>query len=111
MEVTMRTVKQLIAIGFAITAAIVGAGAVGIGAVEHSATQFTNDRFPPSKADFRLNDHQRLRKMLLGQESINLPCDNGRTRDYWSVRQATRCGTKVRAIGSARLPVAALSRV
>jgi hypothetical protein len=37
-ELTMRTVKQLIAIGFAITAAIVGAGAVGIGAVEHSAT-------------------------------------------------------------------------
>src|SRR5215510_7607098 len=30
-------------------------------------------RFTPSKAEFRLNDHQRLRKMLLGQEPIELP--------------------------------------
>jgi hypothetical protein len=69
----MPTVNQLIAIWFAITAAIVGAGAVGISAVEHSAAQVPTDRFTPSKADFRLNDHQRLRKMLLGQESIKLP--------------------------------------
>jgi hypothetical protein len=53
--------------------AIVSAGAVGISAVEHSATQVLTKRLTPSKAEFRLNDHQRLRKILLGQEHIELP--------------------------------------
>ena len=78
-EVIMPTVKQLAVIAIAIAAAIVGAGTVGISAIEHSATQERSvtqvlaNRFTPSKADFRLNDHQRLRKMLLGQERIELP--------------------------------------
>ena len=69
----MPTVKQLVTIAIAIAAAIVGAGTVGIGAIEHSATQVPANRFTPSKADFRLSDHQRLRKILLGQEHIELP--------------------------------------
>ena len=69
----MPTVKQLVVIAIAIAAAIVGAGAVGIGATEHSATQVPANRFTPSKADFRLNDHLRLRKILLGQGHIELP--------------------------------------
>jgi hypothetical protein len=40
------------------------ATAFGIGAVEHSATQVSANRVTPSKADFRLADHQRLRKVL-----------------------------------------------
>ena len=74
----MPTVKQLVVIAIAIAAAIVGAGAVGISAIEHSATrnsatQVPANRFTPSKADFRLNDHQRLRNILLGQGHIELP--------------------------------------
>lgn len=75
----MPTVKQLAVIAIAIAAAIVGAGTVGISAIEHSATQERSvtqvlaNRFTPSKADFRLNDPQRLRKILLGQEHIELP--------------------------------------
>ena len=75
----MPTVKQLVVIAIAIAAAIVGAGTVGISAIEHSATQEHSarqvpaNRFTPSKADFRLNDHQRLREILLGQEHIELP--------------------------------------
>ena len=78
-EVIMPTVKQLGVIAIAIAASIVGAGTVGISAIEysaaqeHSATQVPPNRFTPSKADFRLNDHQRLRKILLGQEHIELP--------------------------------------
>ena len=78
-EVIMPTVKQLVVIAIAIAAAIVGAGTVGISAIEHSATQEHSarqvpaNRFTPSKADFRLNDHQRLRKILLGQEHTELP--------------------------------------
>ena len=72
-EVIMPTVKQLAGIAIAIAVAIVGAGAFGISAVEHSATQVSTNRFTPSKADFRLDDHQRLRKMLLAQEGIELP--------------------------------------
>ena len=53
--------------------AIAGAGAVGISAVEHSATQVPASRHAPAKADFRLSDHQRFRSMLLGQEGIELP--------------------------------------
>jgi hypothetical protein len=40
------------------------ATAFGIGAVEHSATQVSANRVTPSKADFRLADDQRLRKVL-----------------------------------------------
>ena len=75
----MPTVKQLVVIASAIAAAIVGAGTVAISAIEHSArqeysaTQVTANRFTPSKAGFRLNDHQRLRKILLGQEHTELP--------------------------------------
>ena len=78
-EVIMPTVKQLAVIAIAIAAAIVGAGTVGISAIEHittqehSVTQVLANRFTPSKADFRLNDPQRLRKILLGQEHIELP--------------------------------------
>jgi uncharacterized protein (DUF697 family) len=69
MEAIM-TVKHLVGIAIAAVVAIASAGAVGIGAVEHSATQVLTKRLTPSKAEFRLNDHQRLRKMLLGQEQI-----------------------------------------
>jgi hypothetical protein len=69
----MPTVKQWIGIAIAIAVAIVGATAGGIAAIEHSATQIPTYRVTPAKADFRLSDHQRLRKMLLGQESIKLP--------------------------------------
>ena len=78
-EVIMPTVKQLVVIASAIAAAIVGAGTVAISAIEHSARQEYSatpvpaNRFTPSKAEFRLNDHQRLRKILLGQEHIELP--------------------------------------
>jgi hypothetical protein len=69
----MPTVKQLVGLAIAITVAIVGAGAVGIAAVEHSAMQVRSNRVTPAKADFRLNDHQQLRRMLLGQKGIELP--------------------------------------
>jgi ATP-dependent Clp protease ATP-binding subunit ClpA len=62
--------KHLVGIAIAIAVAIVSAGAVGISAVEHSATQVSAKRVTLSKEEFRLNDHQRLRKMLLGQEHI-----------------------------------------
>ena len=57
-------VKHFVAIVIAVVATIVGASAFGISAVEYSRQVSTN-RFTPSKADFRLNDHQRLREMLL----------------------------------------------
>ena len=60
----MPTVKQSIGIAFAIAMAFVAATAFGIGAVEQSAPQVPTNRLTPSKADFRLNDHQRLRKLL-----------------------------------------------
>ena len=75
----MPTAKQLVVIASAIAAAIVGAGTVAIRAIEHSArqeyssTQVPANRFTPSKAEFRLNDHQRLKKILLGREHIELP--------------------------------------
>jgi hypothetical protein len=69
MEAIM-AVRHLVGIAIATVVAIVSAGAVGISAVEHSATQVLTKRLTPSKAEFRLNDHQRLRKMLLGQEHI-----------------------------------------
>ncbi len=72
-EVITPTAKQLVGIVLAIAIAIVGAGAFGISAAECSATQVPTNHFTTSKADFRLDDHQRLRKMLLGQEGIELP--------------------------------------
>ena len=72
-EVIMPTVKQLIGIAIAIAMGIAGAGAFGISAAEHSATQVSTKRLTPSKADFRLNDHQRLRSMLLGHQGPELP--------------------------------------
>jgi hypothetical protein len=73
MEVIMPTVKQVLGIATAIALGIVGTGAVGIGAIDTSATQASTKRLTPSKAEFRLNDHQQLRKMLLGREHIELP--------------------------------------
>jgi hypothetical protein len=70
----MATVKHTIGIAIAIATAIVGASAFGITAVEYSATQqVSTKRYTPPKADFRLDEHQRLRKMLLGQERTELP--------------------------------------
>ena len=76
----MPTAKQLVVIASAIAAAIVGAGTVAISAIEHSArqeysagAQVPSNRFTPSKAEFQLNDHLRLRKILLGKEHIELP--------------------------------------
>jgi hypothetical protein len=69
----MPTVKQLVGIGIAIAMAFVSASAFGISAVEHSAPQVPTNRFTPSKAEFRLDDHQQLRKMLLGREGVELP--------------------------------------
>jgi len=40
--------------------AIASASAVGIGVAEHSVTQVSAKRVTPSKAEFRLSDHQRL---------------------------------------------------
>ena len=61
------TVKHLVAIAIAIAVALVGATAVGISAVEHSATEVRTIRITPAAADFRLNEHQQARRMLLGQ--------------------------------------------
>jgi len=69
----MPTVKQVLGIATAIALGIIGAGAVGISAIDNSATQAPTNRFTTSKAEFRLTDHQQLRKMLLGQEHIELP--------------------------------------
>ena len=69
----MPTVKQVVGIAIATAVAIAGAGAVGISAVEHSATQGPANRHAPPKTDFRLSDHQRFRTMPLGQEGIDLP--------------------------------------
>ena len=60
----MPTVKQSVGIAIAIAMAFVAATAFGISAVEQSAPQVPTNHFTPSKADFRLNDHQRLRKLL-----------------------------------------------
>ena len=68
----MPTVKQSIGISIAIAMAFVSAGAFGISAAEHSATQVPTKHFTTSKNDFRLDDHQRLRRILLGQ-GIELP--------------------------------------
>jgi hypothetical protein len=61
----MPTVKPLVGIAIAIAMAFAGATALGISAVEHSPPRPpTNHHVKPSKADFRLNDHQRLRHLL-----------------------------------------------
>jgi hypothetical protein len=67
----MPTVKQSVGIAITIAMTLGAATAFGIGAVEQ--TQVSANRVTPSKADFRLADHQRLRKILLGQEGIELP--------------------------------------
>jgi hypothetical protein len=72
-EVIMPTVKQVLGIATAIALGIMGAGAVGVSAIDNNTTQAPAKRFTPSKAEFQLNDHQQLRKMLLGQEPIQLP--------------------------------------
>jgi hypothetical protein len=72
-EVIMPTVKQVLGIATAIALGIMGAGAVGVSAIDNNATQAPAKRFTPSKAEFQLNDHQQLRKMMLGQEPIQLP--------------------------------------
>ena len=41
--------------------------------MKRARLQVPTNRFTHSKADFRLNDHQRLRKMLLGQQRTELP--------------------------------------
>ncbi len=61
------TVKHLVAIVIAIAVALVGATAVGISAVEHSAAKVRTPRVTLGSADFRLNEHQLARRMLLGQ--------------------------------------------
>jgi hypothetical protein len=60
----MPTVKQSVGIAITIAMTLGAATAFGIGAVEHSATQVSANRVTPSKANFRLADHQRLRKVL-----------------------------------------------
>jgi hypothetical protein len=55
----MPTVKQLGAIAIAIALALVGATAVGISAIEHSATKVSTSRATPATADFRLNEAQK----------------------------------------------------
>jgi hypothetical protein len=72
-EVIMPTVKQVLGIATAVALGIMGAGAVGVSAIDNNATQVPTNRFTPSKAEFQLNDHQQLRKMPLGQEPIQLP--------------------------------------
>ena len=58
------TVKHLVAAAIALAVAFVCATAVGISAAENSATKV---RVTPAPADFRLNDHQQARRMLLSQ--------------------------------------------
>jgi hypothetical protein len=60
----MPPVKQTVGIAIAISMAFVAATAFGISAVQQSAPQVSTHGFKPSKADFRLSDHQRLRKLL-----------------------------------------------
>ena len=61
----MPTVKPLVGIAIAVAMAFAGATALGISAVEHSAPRApTNHYVKPSKADFRLENHQRLRHIL-----------------------------------------------
>jgi hypothetical protein len=60
----MPTVKQPVVVAITIATAFVAATAFGISAVQHSAPQVPTNRFTPSKADFRLNDHQRLKQVL-----------------------------------------------
>ena len=63
-------VGYLVGIAIGTAVAIASASALGIGVAEHSATQVSAKSVTPSKAEFRLSDHQRLRKILLGQEHI-----------------------------------------
>ena len=75
----MPTVKQLVVIASAIAAAIVGAGTVGISAIERSAsqeynvTQVPTNRITPSKADFRLNDHRGSERSFWAKNTLSCP--------------------------------------
>ena len=60
----MPPAKQSVGIAIAITMAFVAATAFGISAVQQSTPQDPIEHFTRSKADFQLNDHQRLRKLL-----------------------------------------------
>jgi hypothetical protein len=60
----MPTVKQSVGIAIAIALAFAAATAFGISAIQQSASQVPTNGFTPSKADFQLNDHQRLRQLL-----------------------------------------------
>jgi hypothetical protein len=64
----MPTIKQLVVgVTIAVAIAIVGVGAFG-SAVEHKTTQAPVNRYESSsKTDFRLSDHQQLRRMFLGR--------------------------------------------
>jgi len=64
----MPTFWHLVGIAIATAVVITAATAVGISASEHRPTQVLTKRLTPSKADFRLNEYQQLRKILLGQE-------------------------------------------
>ncbi|HEY7665705.1 MAG TPA: hypothetical protein VH934_21515, partial [Xanthobacteraceae bacterium] len=66
-EVIMVTLKHAVAIAIAVAMAIAGASAFGISAVDYSARQ-PPKRYTPPKSEFRLSDHQRLKKILLGQD-------------------------------------------
>jgi hypothetical protein len=58
----MPTAKQLVGIAAAIALAFAAATLFSISAVQQSAPHAPT--FTRSKADFQLNDHQRLRKLL-----------------------------------------------
>lgn len=64
----MVTLKHAVAIAIAVAMAIAGASAFGISAVDYSARQPPPKRYTPPKSEFRLSDHQRLKKILLGQD-------------------------------------------
>ena len=60
----MPTVKQTVGITIAMAMAFAAATAFGISAIEYSAPQIPTNHFTSSKAEFGLNDHQQLRKLL-----------------------------------------------
>jgi hypothetical protein len=60
----MPAVKQLVGVAAAIALAFAATTLFGISAVQQSAPPVLTDHLTRSKADFQLNDHQRLRKLL-----------------------------------------------
>ena len=71
-EVIMPTVKQLAVIAIAIAAAIVGAGTVGISAIEHSATQ-------EHSVTRVLANRSRLQRLISGSMILS-----GSERSFWA---------------------------